>query len=151
MTIENSGSELKIRNLRVLLLTSPAIFKPGTKVTAKPSSPLGNNELEDLIKMLSSSNISYDIKYSYDLKFERFDETTVSLYPNPTEGKINITVPTNVSASFSILDLNGRVVYSGEVNGLETINLGSLQNGIYFVKLFEAETQSVVVKRFIIK
>ena len=75
MTIENSGSELEIRNLRVLLLTSPAIFKPGTKVTTKPSSPLGNNELEDLIKMLSSANISYDIKYSYDLKFESIIST----------------------------------------------------------------------------
>ena len=70
MTVENSGSELEIRNLRVLMLTSPAVFKPGTKITAKPSSLLGNNELEALIKLISSVAIYYDIKYSHEITFK---------------------------------------------------------------------------------
>ena len=80
MTIESSCSGFEKKTLRVLLLTSPAILKPATKVTTHPSSSLGNTELEDLIKILSAANISYDIKYSYDLKFESIISTGIIHY-----------------------------------------------------------------------
>lgn len=68
-----------------------------------------------------------------------FNEKAVRVYPNPTSGQLNIAI-SNYSGKLSIqvYDLNGRKVYSQEVNDFNAesaINLSNLQAGMYMVKV----------------
>lgn len=59
-----------------------------------------------------------------------------SLYPNPATDKLNIRLQEPSSGSVSILDMNGNVLKSQQLNGLEsTISTSNLVNGTYLVKI----------------
>ncbi len=59
-----------------------------------------------------------------------------SLYPNPATDKLNIRLQELSSGSVSILDMNGNVLKSQQLNGLEsTISTSNLVNGTYLVKI----------------
>lgn len=60
------------------------------------------------------------------------------LYPNPTNGNINIDIHQNVlsSVNIKVLDITGKEVYNQAMGGLKnTIDLSSLTQGIYFVEI----------------
>jgi hypothetical protein len=59
--------------------------------------------------------------------------STISIYPNPSNGELNITTDTNLQVI--IYDLLGKEVYSSEVNNSETLDISNLNNGVYMVKL----------------
>lgn len=65
-----------------------------------------------------------------------------ALYPNPTQGntQLVITAESNANAVVNVLDMNGKVVYTKEVNqpmGMQVINLNldTLVEGVYFVNV----------------
>ena len=63
----------------------------------------------------------------------------VNVYPNPSNGIVNIAIA-NYSGSLkvSLVDLNGRVVYSNEINDFsleQSINIKNYQSGIYLLNL----------------
>ena len=65
-------------------------------------------------------------------------EKELSVYPNPTNGNINITMPEsfNENILLKIYDLQGIFVKSAELESAETdIELENLSNGIYVGKL----------------
>lgn len=65
------------------------------------------------------------------LKIPDFNtEQQISVYPNPTNGILNINSATGLKES-SVFDLLGRKVYSSSNN---TLDLHSLQNGSYILK-----------------
>ncbi len=74
-------------------------------------------------------------------------ENNISIYPNPTKNRINITNVLN--ANISISDLNGKVIFRKE-NCLETekINFNNSNQGIYFIKI-EGENTSILRKLII--
>ena len=53
----------------------------------------------------------------------------VSVYPNPASDRLNIK---GVYASFSLVDMNGRVLMR-DVRNTESVSLADLNNGVYFV------------------
>ncbi len=60
------------------------------------------------------------------------------IYPNPSQGDINIVSRQNMGQStVSIFDINGRIVFSEEVNMTGTINLqaGNLNAGVYIIQI----------------
>lgn len=59
----------------------------------------------------------------------------ISIYPNPTEGLINI-IGIN-SGTFEIMDLSGRIVKAG--NTSSTIDLTAISSGIYMIVLRDIE------------
>ena len=71
--------------------------------------------------------------------------STTNVYPNPTNGMINIGI--QQARSFKIENTLGAVVYeeilSKSAVGLKTIDLSKFENGIYFVKV-----QSAITKEF---
>lgn len=74
----------------------------------------------------------------------------VSVYPNPTAEHLNISMETSSSVDYSIIDLNGRVVASGnEENGEFTISVSQLTSGNYILHLI-SESQAVT-ERFTVK
>ncbi|MEL1243593.1 T9SS type A sorting domain-containing protein [Flavobacterium sp. DGU11] len=65
---------------------------------------------------------------------ETITAETFAMYPNPTTGILNFT--TQETVEVTVLDLTGKVVYTAK--GIEnggSINLGSLQSGLYVAKI----------------
>ncbi len=60
----------------------------------------------------------------------------LKIYPNPSNGEITISVPSENSFEFSIIDLSGRVVKEGisKTNSLK-INMNKMDKGTYITKV----------------
>ena len=92
--------------------------------------------------------------YTFDLK-DVFPEANVgvqeaeqnnhiSVYPNPAEGQVNVTL--NKSAEMTVYNIMGQVVMTMEGRaGVNTIDITSLNSGIYFVSAGN-DTQKFIVK-----
>ena len=67
-------------------------------------------------------------------------ESGFTIYPNPVNDKLNIQINSQLLSPFSFLltitDLEGREIYSSELNSLTTeINISDFASGMYFVKV----------------
>jgi hypothetical protein len=82
------------------------------------------------------------------LTVENLDKIDYKLSPNPSTGmiKINTQTPVNVI----ITDITGKIVYSiNEVTNETSINLSSLQKGIYLAKISngnKVQTEKIILK-----
>ena len=78
-----------------------------------------------------------------------FFKTNFSVYPNPVSDVINISNVNKLElTSATITDVNGRIVK--QVNSsIESINIGDLNAGIYFLKIVSSEGEGVtkIVKK----
>ena len=64
----------------------------------------------------------------------------IRMYPNPTEGVLHFDGEDfERDAMVEVMDLNGRILKSFEMEGSNTISMGSFQSGMYFVKVIQAE------------
>lgn len=77
----------------------------------------------------------------------------IVMYPNPTNNLLNIKlIDGNEDFEYSIANILGQVVKTGTLNnGINTITLGTLNTGIYFVKVQDNTTNKSVVNKLIIK
>jgi hypothetical protein len=67
---------------------------------------------------------------------ELADSEELSIYPNPTDGEVNITLKNGVqSACLSVYSLTGKKVYSDPAFVGGKVDLSGLSKGIYFVKV----------------
>jgi len=74
--------------------------------------------------------------------------SNLSIYPNPTNNQVSISSSQTIQ-KVSIVDLNGRLVYSANPNGLKTtIQVGSLSRGVYVVHV---QTTEAIFRRKIVK
>ena len=74
------------------------------------------------------------INYVYDGLGEH--EMGMTLYPNPTDGKINIAFADQQGFDYTVYDMVGQTVMQGQSQGEATqIDLGGLQKGVYFIAL----------------
>jgi hypothetical protein len=65
------------------------------------------------------------------------------LYPNPASENINLDMPDNKSASFELLDMQGRTIMFCRINNLEPISLKEVNRGAYLYNLyFDGKKQS---------
>ena len=68
--------------------------------------------------------------------FEENLAVDFNVYPNPTHGNITINLSNASNALIDIIDINGRVLKTKQVNNTtNTFNLSDFENGIYFVKV----------------
>lgn len=70
--------------------------------------------------------------------------STISVYPNPTNGILTVS---NISkeTSFTIFTASGQVVLKGIVsNTVDTIDLSKVENGIYILQLNQSEANQTV-------
>jgi len=66
---------------------------------------------------------------------ENIIQQTIKLYPNPSNG-LFIVESKLIGKSYSITDLNGKVVEEGIINNtLMEINLNSESSGVYFFRI----------------
>ncbi|HBD26351.1 T9SS type A sorting domain-containing protein [Flavobacterium sp.] len=85
------------------------------------------------------------------LSGQSFELQNIVLYPNPSKGIFNLATGTNEISEIEVYDVTGKMVWSKkdfEVSNSEIqLNLSSVSQGIYFVKI-TADNQSTV-KRII--
>jgi hypothetical protein len=69
---------------------------------------------------------------------------SITLYPNPATDFINITLngDNNLSANYSLIDLNGRTINSGKIDSLnKRINISELESATYLLTLITTDNQ----------
>jgi hypothetical protein len=76
---------------------------------------------------------------------EQASATAVSVYPNPTNGMVNINLGSNNSnVDYSITTIEGRVVESGRTtSNMIVVDLSKEGNGIYFLRINSDKTSTV--------
>ena len=81
---------------------------------------------------------------------EDYELNQIQVYPNPTEGEIQVNFKNDVVGSnFIFMDQIGKEVLKGRVsNEMMTINLDKLTQGVYFLSLENnSQTRVKIVKK----
>lgn len=90
---------------------------------------------------------SYFVKLQGTGNLEDKENLQIQIYPNPFNEIISIKGEKNLNQPFSIFDQMGREVFKGKLNGISTeVNLSSLSNGIYMLKIEGNYLPSQIVK-----
>ncbi len=88
------------------------------------------------------------------LSTDNFENNKLQLYPNPATDEINVQLQdTTSNYKVAIYNALGSLVYENNnqlSNANNTINIGQLNSGIYFVKIIDSEDK-VYQKRFLKK
>jgi len=74
--------------------------------------------------------------------------STIQIYPNPTQNNFTIEVSNNDKQTLSVFDINGKLVLSQTINGTTSIDASNLAVGVYNISI--ANTQGVINKRLVI-
>jgi len=90
--------------------------------------------------------VIYEMGANSPLGITSFEDTSMVVYPNPTQGEIHIQTQGNYS--LQIFDLLGRTISTQEVNGATTINTIT-KSGTYFLQF--TGNNEVVVKKVIVQ
>jgi Secretion system C-terminal sorting domain len=70
----------------------------------------------------------------------------ITIYPNPTNTS-EINIKSTEKANYTLMDLSGKVLDSGNLNeGNNTLQLNSIQNGMYILKMNQQSFKIVVNK-----
>ena len=71
----------------------------------------------------------------------------VRVFPNPTTGMLHVQCSEPVQ-QIVIYDLSGRQImsYNGQAEQLNTLNVNSLTNGVYFIRILTQDNQSSISK-----
>ena len=78
------------------------------------------------------------------------EDQTMTIYPNPTDGILNVDLSSNDSAIISLIDISGKKVSEIQTNSYKTrINVSDLKDGFYIVVVNQNGKQ--LSKRVIIK
>ncbi len=68
------------------------------------------------------------------------DNVTMSVYPNPTAGKVNIAIDGISEVSVEMYDIYGRrLERQDEIGGVATIDMSSYASGVYFIRIYKAD------------
>ncbi len=82
---------------------------------------------------------------------DSFNESSIQIFPNPTSGKVNVTVP--VAADLTVVDINGKEIITPvtvPANEKFELNVEQLNNGMYII-LLQSGNYKVEKKLFIAK
>ncbi|MBB3696625.1 BNR-4 repeat-containing protein [Flammeovirga yaeyamensis] len=76
-------------------------------------------------------------------------EKGVNVYPNPSNGIINIELPEVEQAAYKVFDTDGRLITQGKFINKITLEIPSKKRGIYFLEIITEH--GVATKKIIIK
>jgi len=86
---------------------------------------------------------------SYNNNTNNLSQNLITIYPNPTKGKLKVTSTQNTISQITITNVSGITVFNKQANQKELeINISNLQNGVYFVKVI-TEQGSVFTEKIV--
>jgi hypothetical protein len=84
------------------------------------------------------------------LTIEESTAVNFQVYPNPSNGTIQISLPSNASAEIVLSDMNGKITYTKVlVDGMNTVSLPNLNKGTYFMSVKTNDTiqqQKIIIE-----
>ncbi|MBM3451907.1 MAG: T9SS type A sorting domain-containing protein [Bacteroidetes bacterium] len=86
-----------------------------------------NNELSNFNVGISPGTIVFDVRPG-SANLNELPSSNITVFPNPTTDFLNV----NIEGTKQVLDLNGKVLISSDVNN---IDVSSLNSGIYFLEV----------------
>ncbi|NND62217.1 MAG: choice-of-anchor B family protein [Flavobacteriaceae bacterium] len=86
------------------------------------------------------------VKASVILSNEDFDANKLRIYPNPTNGELNIALEDTNVESVQISDVMGRIVFSKDYENVQelAIDISAITNGIYFATINNAISKKII-------
>jgi len=91
------------------------------------------------IWLASGGSIATDVKEN--------NEALFNIYPNPATNNLSIDLNSHEeSYTFQISDVLGTILITDKMTSTSTIDLSSISNGIYFVKLIDKENKTFIKK-----
>ena len=97
----------------------------------------------------NETTCSFDVLVNAYVGVENMKHNSVSIYPNPTNGIINVELSNNNTHQLTISDIMGKILVkrtTDEQN--KTINLSNFESGIYIISI---QTDKEIFKTKIIK
>lgn len=98
----------------------------------------------------STGSVAQGVQQAYEIFNVGINKTTLNIsltvYPNPTTENLTIHISNfnNELLYFQLIDLNGKLLNSGQVKAQQTqINTSSLPAATYFVNISNQENQNV--------
>ena len=70
-------------------------------------------------------------------------KSSLNIYPNPSNGIINIELDNQDSFTIQVNDIVGKLITQKEINSNTTLDLKSLDTGIYFVNIYNDKESKV--------
>jgi hypothetical protein len=104
---------------------------------------VGSGGYEVVVAGSTGCESSASIQVGSQLNIENADIFNLEIYPNPTNGFI--TIQTQGAFLYELIDLNGKVVSTGNGNDSENLSLENKESGIYFVRIYH-ENDSKTIK-----
>ena len=78
-----------------------------------------------------------------------YDE--VAVYPNPSRGEIQLSFKNPIDGQWQLYDQLGKLLLFNTIDGSdELIDLRQFENGLYFLKIFDQESNATATKKVII-
>ncbi len=90
---------------------------------------------------------SFIMEGEQDLSNTNKNQLQFSIYPNPSNGVLNITIPAAKGFSYAIYDLNGRLLQQN-TNSTQKISVENLASGLYLLRV-SAEGKTATKKLII--
>lgn len=100
-------------------------------------------------RYVSISDDCNDVIFSFTLSTEDSELTNMAIYPNPTSANLYIEGITNIQ-QLEIYSILGTAIKIPLDTSQNTVNVSSLKNGVYFLKVTDAKNR-IVVRKFIKK
>jgi len=96
-----------------------------------------------------TATCSFDITVNTATSIENIGNSSIAIYPNPTNEKLNINFGNENVKQIKLLDLKGRVIYQTEqINKTMSINLSDIKKGMYVLQI---KTDNNILTQKIIK
>lgn len=107
----------------------------------------------DQVEAFDTPSVTDESSPCFDaLSTDEFAENSFSVFPNPSNGQINISMRASLGeGKVQIVDLNGRVVFSQEstLEGTVSIDASGLAKGIYLIQVANdtvSQTEKLIIK-----
>ena len=140
--LSSNGEHLFLSNVSGQILDSVSFGAQQTDVSiGRCPDGIGN--------FISFTNPSYNSTNCF-VGMNELDEMISTIFPNPAQDKINITVKKQDRIEYiKIYDVWGKLVYSkfGLVGNDESINISNLPNGIYFLIVNGKINHKLIIQR----
>jgi hypothetical protein len=92
----------------------------------------------------STGNLTFMISNVLNVSTEELSKTDIIVFPNPATEYIKIKGEGEQSTYIvELVDMNGRVIRSAEINDQEKFSVAGVTSGTYFVRLIQAGTTTV--------
>ena len=114
---------------------STTLFVPTEKVSLYKATPEWNQ-----FKISGTENCGY-------VSIDEHLSDNISIFPNPFDDQITITLPGNTEGYFQLFNLKGMPIMSNSIDGYSQILLKTLSPGIYFYRI--RNNQNVVSGKLI--